>query len=567
MSIPSLAGSHRAGYWQEFWATHIRLGYAVLAGESFAALLYFLLTPSGSHRPLLIAIACLSIAIAISVGAFASRIAARSWRIQLIFISTVLSGIVLTLCVHLDGGINSPLVYLTVLPVMSAALALPESQVTICGLAAAAEIVIVVSITDPHRASPAGKLLILSAFVLGTIVLSVVSARGRARLQAKETVTLDELSRLAETDALTGCLNHRAFYSRLASEVDRSLRYGHSLSMMMADVDLFKSFNDTHGHPAGDAALTAVGAVLKGVVRSSDIVARIGGDEFAVLLPAANLDHGSPGGYDSVLDLAERMTTAVRERSDIGITLSIGIATLDPAEPTAQRLVRDADTALYRAKANGRGGVATAASSPGDGAGRRPWPEFEREDRVRLEEQLRQARRETSETVSLLDVLQSSTPVGLGFVDRDFRMVRINQMLADVHGSSVNDQLGRTVAEVVPDLWPQLEPTYRKVLETGAPASIKEVMGETAADPGVPHYWLTSLYPIVVSGETAGIGIVVVDITDRKKLEESQNALTHTVVAALGATVEIRDPYTAGHQSASQRWPLPLLPRSVATPP
>ena len=120
---------------------------------------------------------------------------------------------------------------------------------------------------------------------------------------------------------------------------------------------------------------------------------------------------------------------------------------------------------------------------------------------------------------------------------RDFRMVRINQMLADVHGSSVNDQLGRTVAEVVPDLWPQLEPTYRKVLETGAPASIKEVMGGTAADPGVPHYWLTSLYPIVVSGGPTGIGIVVVDITDRKKLEESQNALTHTVVAALGATV------------------------------
>ena len=87
----------------------------------------------------------------------------------------MLSGIVLTLCVHLDGGINSPLVYLTVLPVMSAALALPESQVTICGLAAAAEIVIVVSITDPHRASPASKLLILFAFVLGTIVLSVVS--------------------------------------------------------------------------------------------------------------------------------------------------------------------------------------------------------------------------------------------------------------------------------------------------------------------------------------------------------------------------------------------------------
>ena len=200
-SIPSLAGSHRAGYWREFWTTHIRLGYAVLAGESFAALLYFLLTPSGSHRPLLIAIACLSLAIAIGVGAFASRIAARSWRIQLIFLSTVLSGIVLTLCVHLDGGINSPLVYLTVLPVMSAALALPESQVTICGLAAAAEIVIVVSITDPRRASPASKLLILFAFVLGTIVLSVVSARGRARLQAKETVTLDELSRLAETDS------------------------------------------------------------------------------------------------------------------------------------------------------------------------------------------------------------------------------------------------------------------------------------------------------------------------------------------------------------------------------
>ena len=202
----------------------------------------------------------------------------------------------------------------------------------------------------------------------------------------------------------------------------------------MADVDLFKSFNDTHGHPAGDAALTAVGAVLK---RGAQLRHRRPNRRRRVcrLAPRCQSRPRLSGGYDSVLDLAERMTTAVRDRSDIGITLSIGIATLDPAEPTAQRLVRDADTALYRAKANGRGGVATAASSPGDEAGRRPSPEFKREDRVRLEEQLRQAGGRRAETVSLLDVLQSSTPVGLGFVDRDFRMVRIDQMLADVRGT------------------------------------------------------------------------------------------------------------------------------------
>jgi len=169
-------------------------------------------------------------------------------------------------------------------------------------------------------------------------------------------------------------------------------------------------------------------------------------------------------------------------------------------------------------------------------------------EHVRNLEERRRSDRRAAETLSLLETLQATAPVGLGFVDREFRFVRLNQMLASVNGSSVEDQIGRTVAEVVPTIWPQVEAIYRRVFDTGESVVNVDVSGETAADPGQLHHWLSNYYPVRLQSEIIGIGLVVVDITERKHADRLRDELTRGAVDAIAATAEARDPYTAGHQ-------------------
>jgi putative nucleotidyltransferase with HDIG domain len=139
--------------------------------------------------------------------------------------------------------------------------------------------------------------------------------------------------------------------------------------------------------------------------------------------------------------------------------------------------------------------------------------------------------------------------VGFLFLDREFRYIRINETVAASNGaSSVYEHLGRSCAEVVPKLWPQLEPAYRRVLDSGEPLLNLELSGDTAEDPGRVHYWLESIYPIRVGAEIIGLGVIFIDITDRKETETALVALTETAVDAIAAAAEARDPYTAGHQ-------------------
>jgi len=164
------------------------------------------------------------------------------------------------------------------------------------------------------------------------------------------------LAQLAVTDGLTGLYNHRHLHERLTLEVERSQRSGLPLSLLMLDVDHFKQFNDSFGHPAGDEVLRQLARVLTDTRRANDVVARYGGEEFAVIL------------VDTAKFTAAKVAERVRERvvahdfSDAAqkagkISVSIGVATFNEDGTDAEALVRSADTALYAAKRAGRNRV------------------------------------------------------------------------------------------------------------------------------------------------------------------------------------------------------------------
>jgi diguanylate cyclase (GGDEF)-like protein len=164
-----------------------------------------------------------------------------------------------------------------------------------------------------------------------------------ANAQAWETV-----SRQASTDPLTGLANHRTFRDRLSSEVERASRYQRALSLILFDLDHFKHINDTHGHQTGDATLITVAERIAALARDGDLVARIGGEEFAWLLPETT--------QDSAYLAAERARRAIAATSfqAVGkVTVSAGVCSNLHAS-TAQELLRAADRALDQAKDNGR---------------------------------------------------------------------------------------------------------------------------------------------------------------------------------------------------------------------
>ncbi len=146
-----------------------------------------------------------------------------------------------------------------------------------------------------------------------------------------------------------------------------------------------------------------------------------------------------------------------------------------------------------------------------------------------LKVELGQAHRSGAEALALLETLQSNAPVGFGFVNREFRMLRVNQTLAVFNGLTVEQHLGRCVAEIVPELWPDLEPVYRSVLESGEAVRDLEVDGRTSADTSRMHNWLLSLYPVFVAGEIVGIAIIVVDVTERADAQDARRQLARIV--------------------------------------
>ena len=199
-----------------------------------------------------------------------------------------------------------------------------------------------IDVTDEQRALAAVQLsearYQLLTVTLGDTVCDLEAAN--AKLKA-----------ISVTDGLTGVKNRRAFQERLNEEFDRAIRYRHPLSLLMIDVDHFKSFNDTFGHLEGDTALQQVAQILGECVRTVDFVARYGGEEFAILLPDTD--------YAGALTVAEhcRNAIAAADWPHRAVTVSIGASTITETMGDAFDLVREADQALYTSKAIGRNRV------------------------------------------------------------------------------------------------------------------------------------------------------------------------------------------------------------------
>jgi diguanylate cyclase (GGDEF)-like protein len=179
---------------------------------------------------------------------------------------------------------------------------------------------------------------------------------------------MQELTLQASQDPLTGLKNRRRFEEDLRAELARSHRYGVAGALLMLDLDHFKQVNDTLGHPAGDRVLAEIAAVLRGRARETDVLARIGGDEFAIVLPRCELEEAEEVGAE--------ITTAIRERMSAEpeippITASVGIAAFGAGERLSYETVLGrADAAMYAAKGSGRDRVKTFdATTPEPQAG------------------------------------------------------------------------------------------------------------------------------------------------------------------------------------------------------
>ncbi len=238
------------------------------------------------------------------------------------------------------GGVNSAIGTLALLPVFYTALYSTRKQLctVLAGMTAVllAQNLLIGPPAYPHSQYRAGVIFIIVSTIIGLVTQRLVSQRAAMLSYVSE--MLSEVSGIASTDALTGLPNRRAWDAHLAEMLAVADR---KMTVTMLDLDHFKEFNDTQGHPAGDRLLRETAAAWREELRAGDLVARLGGDEFALLLPdctAAN-----------ALEVVERL----RQRIPGGQTCSAGIATHLPGSPP-EALMAQADTALYEAKTAGR---------------------------------------------------------------------------------------------------------------------------------------------------------------------------------------------------------------------
>jgi len=333
------------GEWEDaFWRLHLFVGIGAFTLGALLLLIYLRLTPHGPHRVLLTGLALGSVLVWLTVFApLGVRAIASRRRDAFFFVWSATTLALIASVAALDGGEKSPLSILLVLPILFSGLVYPPRQVGVLAVLSVVFFTIVVATgsTLPARALVTGVMLGLTGFVSLTAALNREIKDGARRQLARR------LHDLATHDGLTGCLTYHAFSDALESEGRRAHRYGNGFSVVMADIDSFKKINDVNGHDVGDATLRAVSGALAEAARGADQAGRIGGDEFAILLPET--DHAQ------ALRVAHRLQDAVRAApTPVPVTVSYGTASWSGPSDSAADVLRRADRALYTAKDAGR---------------------------------------------------------------------------------------------------------------------------------------------------------------------------------------------------------------------
>ena len=442
-------------------AAGARLAYLIFA----AGLIYAVATWDEGDRELMAGLfAALALGALIFSRLPAERILRSRMREPLFLGWSVFCIAVTAAVVGVDGGVDSPLMVLFLLPVVFAALSYPLPSVAAIGALSELTVVAVgtfVGQPDPSR---------LTIFATSLGIVTVLCA-WQAELADRRR---RELSLISRADPLTGCLNRRGFEERLAAELDEGLRAGRPLAVVMLDLDGFKEINDTQGHAAGDEILCWTVQTIEQTIRPMDSVGRLGGDEFVVLLPAS--------GQAGALTVAGRIREALAPR--IGATP--GVASFPTNGLEADALLDHADGELYEAK-EGR--------APRSAPNRRElsWAAtLARAVEMRVDP--------TIHTDQSRRVAGYAAAVGqqLGWSDSELGLLRLAAMLHDVGKVSLPDHLLRK-DELSPDEYEEVQ----KHPVVGAQL-VERVEGLEVVAPWIRHsheHYDGSGYPDGLSGE------------------------------------------------------------------
>jgi diguanylate cyclase (GGDEF)-like protein len=324
-----------------YWVRHVRYGVLLTEIAAVAAVTYALLTESpGRQHPVLLALGGLVIVTVPGLLLLPLPAMMRDSRGPTMFyLWSLATTAVVIVATRLDGGASSPLDALLFLTLTYMAVAYPPYGVVAMGTVMTGGYLLFVELSEP---SVSGIFFsaVMTAF---TMICAMASANSWAAHDRQvELIRVHEA--LASTDPLTGIPNRRAFVDRLRAAVEAAA-WGHQTVVALVDLDGFKGVNDSAGHAAGDELLKNIASALGGAVRETDSVARIGGDEFAVLADVSATFSGEM--------LAERLREVVAAIGrPSGVTASVGVAEIEPGED-AEDLMYRVDSAMYRSKSAG----------------------------------------------------------------------------------------------------------------------------------------------------------------------------------------------------------------------